>query len=265
MSFIVFSHGNGFPASTYGALTRNLTARGFRVKALEKLGHNSAFPVTDNWPQLVDELAQFVRKAQGRSKTPPVLVGHSLGGLLSLMVACRHPELAHGVVLLDALAFGGLRATALGLMKGTPLMESFSPSGVSQKRRNHWPTRQAALAHFASKKVFAAWQRECLEDYVLGFEEDASGVHLAFKREVETEIYNTLPHNLDDLLKRHPIKCPVAFVGGLQSKEMKQTGLELVQAITKGRLHMMTGSHLFTMEHPKAAAAAVEAAILNFA
>jgi hypothetical protein len=34
---------------------------------------------------------------------------------------------------------------------------------------------------------------------------------------VETAIYNTLPHNLDRLLRRHPLKCPVAFIGGMQS------------------------------------------------
>ena len=33
---------------------------------------------------------------------------------------------------------------------------------------------------------------------------------LGFEREVETAIYNTLPDNLDRLIKRHPLKCPVA-------------------------------------------------------
>src|SRR5258708_30491189 len=37
---------------------------------------------------------------------------------------------------------------------------------------------------------------------------------LHFTREVETAIYNTLPHNLASLLHHHPLRCPAAFIGG---------------------------------------------------
>jgi hypothetical protein len=40
MSLLVFSHGNSFPASTYGVMTASLKKRGFSVKAIEKLGHD---------------------------------------------------------------------------------------------------------------------------------------------------------------------------------------------------------------------------------
>ena len=46
---IIFSHGNSFPASTYGVLFRSLRARGFTVRAIEKLGHDPLYPVTSNW------------------------------------------------------------------------------------------------------------------------------------------------------------------------------------------------------------------------
>ncbi|MFM6990489.1 MAG: alpha/beta hydrolase, partial [Rhodoferax sp.] len=57
---IVFSHGNSFPVSTYGVMLDAIRARGFRVKAIEKLGHNPRYPVTNNWPHLVQELVDFV-------------------------------------------------------------------------------------------------------------------------------------------------------------------------------------------------------------
>jgi hypothetical protein len=77
-------------------------------------------------------------------------------------------------------------------------------------------------------------------------------------------IYNTLPHNLDRLLGRHPPKCPVAFIGGRQSEEMKQVGMQMTQQVTKGRIMMIDGSHLFPMEKPVATAAAIEAALRGF-
>ena len=59
MSLIIFSHANSFPASTYGVLFKSLRARGFSVRAPEKFGHDPAYPVTSNWPHLVQQLADF--------------------------------------------------------------------------------------------------------------------------------------------------------------------------------------------------------------
>ena len=50
MSAIVFSHGNSFPASTYRVMLDSLRARGYQVSAIEKYGHDPAYPVTDSWP-----------------------------------------------------------------------------------------------------------------------------------------------------------------------------------------------------------------------
>jgi surfactin synthase thioesterase subunit len=80
---------------------------------------------------------------------------------------------------------------------------------------------------------------------------------------VETAIYNTLPDNLDRLLKRHPLKCPVAFIGGTHSAEMKQVGMTMTEQVVHGRIMMLDGSHLFPMEKPLATAATIEAALLG--
>jgi pimeloyl-ACP methyl ester carboxylesterase len=85
---------------------------------------------------------------------------------------------------------------------------------------------------------------------------------LAFDREVETAIYNTLPHNLDRLLRRHPLACPVGFIGGTHSLEMKQVGMAMTHRLV-GRAHpqrlaMIEGSHLFPMEKPLETAAAID-------
>jgi len=142
---IIFSHANSFPASTYGVLFKSLRARGHQVRALEKFGHDPAYPVTSNWPHLVQQLADFAGAEIARHGQPAFLVGHSLGGILSLMCAARHPELARGVLLLDSPILGGWKATTLGLAKKTQLVGSLSPGRVSRKRRHHWagPRRRA--------------------------------------------------------------------------------------------------------------------------
>ena len=271
---IIFSHGNSFPASTYGVLFRKLEARGFSVRAIEKFGHDPAYPVTSNWPCLVQQLADFTAQQVQKSGHAAFLVGHSLGGFLSLMCAARHPELGghavRGVLLLDSPLIGGWRATALGVAKRARLVGSVSPGVVSRRRKNEWLGKDEVLAYFRSKKTFAQWDEEVLRDYIEHGTHDAPAGHqnqrlLSFDRDVETAIYNTLPDNLEQLIKRHPLKCPVTFVGGLQSSEIRQAGMALTEKVTKGRIMMLDGSHLFPMEKPDASAAVIEAALLNMA
>lgn len=275
---VIFSHANSFPASTYGVLFRSLEARGLDVRAIDKFGHDPAYPVTSNWPHLIAQLAHFSEQQIGSSGRPVFLVGHSLGGFLSLMCAAHHPVLAgqpvQGVLLLDSPVIGGWRATALSVAKRAQLVGSVSPGAVSRRRKNEWLNKDEVLAYFRSKKTFASWNEEVLLDYIEYGTHDTpkdapvgseSLRHLSFDRDVETSIYNTLPDNLEQMLRRHPLKCPAAFIGGLQSAEIKQVGMALTQKVTKGRITMVDGGHLFPMEKPIATAAAIEAALLNLA
>ncbi|MCJ0762461.1 alpha/beta fold hydrolase [Variovorax terrae] len=262
MPLIVFSHANSFPAGTYGVLFKSLRARGFTVKAVDSFGHDPKYPVTNNWPHLVQQLADFAQREVDKAGEPAFLVGHSLGGFLSLMCAARHPELARAVLLIDSPILGGWRATTLGVIKRTQLVGSVSPGKVSRRRKNSWPDADAALEHFRHKKAFAQWDPQVLRDYIAHCTRDQDGQRvLGFDRDVETAIYNTLPDNLDRLIRRHPLKCPVAFIGGRQSQEMKQVGMAMTEQVTRGRIMMLDGSHLFPMEKPIATAAAIEAAL----
>lgn len=261
---IIFSHANSFPASTYRVLFGHLRARGFQVRALDKLAHDPRYPVTDNWTHLVQQVADFAQAEVNMAGEPAFLVGHSLGGFLSLMAAARHPELACGVLLIDSPILGGWRATSVGMAKTTQLIGAVSPGAISRQRRNSWPSMEAAYEHFRHKKAFARWDPPVLQDYVEHGMHDEDGKRvLSFDRAIETAIYNTIPDNLDRLLRRHPLKCPVAFIGGIHSVEMKQVGMAMTEKITRGRIMMLDGSHLFPMEQPVATAAAIEASLLN--
>ena len=132
---VIFSHANSFPAGTYSLLFDLLQQRGMQVQALDRLGHDPRFPVSDNWPHLVDQLAEFVHAQTPKGSEPPYLVGHSLGGFVSVMTAAKYPELARGVLMLDSPLISGWRATTLGVAKRTQLVGSVSPGKVSARRR----------------------------------------------------------------------------------------------------------------------------------
>ena len=261
---VVFSHANSFALSTYKLLFSMLAARGIEADGVPRFGHDPQRPVTNNWPHLVDELIEFAEQEVQRRGQSVYLVGHSLGGILSFMAACKRPDLARGVLLIDSPLLSGWKANAVGLAKQTQIVGSVSPGKISQRRRHSWASNAEALEYFRSKKAFAQWHPQVLQDYVEHGLVDADGKrNLYFSREVETAIYNTLPSNLNTELRRHPLRCPVSFIGGRSSVEMRQVGMEMTQRMTKGRIKMLDGSHLFTMERPLATAAAIEASLLN--
>ncbi len=252
---IVFSHANGFPAGVYRVLFEVWRAAGWRVEAVDMFGHDQRFPVTSNWPHLRAQLIDFI---DTQVKQPAVLVGHSLGGLLSLMVACKRPDLAAGLVMLDSPVFSGWRAHSLHMFKVSGLVQRAGPGHISKRRRHEWPSHDAVLAHFAPKSAFARWDPRVLADYVqAGFVEENGRTVLRFKREIETRIYNTLPHTLGPMLRKSPPRCPVAFIAGRQSAEMRQGGVEGARALAKERFVWTDGTHLYPMERPEETAASV--------
>ena len=258
---IVFSHANGFPAGTYRALFETWRAAGFEVHAPSKFGHDPRFPVTSNWPHLRDELTHFI---DHEVDEPAFLVGHSMGGYVSVLAAARRPDLAQGLVLLDSPILSGWKARVLQLAKAAGVGERFSPAHVSRRRRQHWPSADAAYEHFAAKPVFARWAPGVLRDYIAsgtevheGGDATPQGRRLAFERAVETAIYNSLPHQVPRLLRLHPLQCPMAFVRGSASAEVRRVGLAATRRLTHGRISTIEGTHLFPFEKPLETAAEV--------
>lgn len=252
---LVFSHANGFPSGTYRQLFEHWRAAGYRVLALDKIGHDASFPVSVNWPHLRDQLLRLI---DAHTDRPVWLVGHSLGGYLSVLAAARRPGLALGVVMLDSPILPPMLGRAVQLAQFTGLGKRYSPGAISRRRRQDWPDAEAALRHFAGKPAFARWAPGVLQDYVdsVMVPVDA-GVRLGFEREIETRIYDTLPNHIARLLRRRPLACPLAFIGGTESVEVKRVGMHATTRIANGRVSWLPGSHLFPFERPRETATAV--------
>jgi pimeloyl-ACP methyl ester carboxylesterase len=251
---IVFSHGNSYSASTYRRLFDGWRAAGHEVAAIEHFGHDAHYPVDRRWSGMTQQLTGLI---DSLPQSRVWLVGHSMGGYLSLLAAGRRPERVRGIVLLDSPIIHGWKSGLVGVIKAAGQMDRISPAAVARKRRDRWPDLGEVHGHFAAKPLFSRWHPAVLDDYVRHGTEpdpaDQSGIsrRLKFRPEIEAEIYSTVPHRLVPYMRLHPPGAPVAFIAGTRSREVRQAGLAATQRITRGRISWIEGSHLFPFEKPQ--------------
>ncbi len=243
---IHFAHANGFPAKTYNRLFSYLNDS-FDLRYLERHAHNPVFPVTDGWHRLADELREEIKN---NSEKPVIGIGHSLGGILHLLVASENPELYKEIILLDAPIISRLSSTGIKFLKLFNKMDKSPLVKTTRFRKSFWKTREEAFEHFLKKEKFAKFDRAVLHDYIEnGTVETAEGIKLLFNPQIEAQIYSTLPDYLPKL--RGKLQMPISYIGGTNSREAELARLGFMQKNFPISFYFIEGSHLFPMENPE--------------
>ena len=67
------------------------------------------------------------------------------------------------------------------------------------------------------------------------------------------------------MLRRHPPHCPVGFIGGTRSRELRQGGLAQARALAGERFAWVEGTHLYPMGKPQQTADQVLALLAGMA
>src|SRR3954468_5519107 len=99
---VVFLHGAGFDHSTWALHTRWFAHHGFGVLAPDLPGHGrSPGPSLASIAEMADWTAALLDAARA---TKAHLIGHSMGSLISLETAARHPDKVSALSLIGTAA-----------------------------------------------------------------------------------------------------------------------------------------------------------------
>jgi len=250
-TLINFVHANGFPAGSYQTLF-NYLPNEYKVISHEKYGHNSQYPVENNWQPLVDELVDFVKQQLTINKQQQVIsIGHSFGGVIAFIAACQQPQLFKGLIMLDPPVVTGSTAVAVKLLKKVRLMDRFSPAGKAKSRRTNWPLNTDMVTLFSSRDLFKRFDERCLSDYIdHGIIKRNNQLELVFSAQVETDIFRNLAANLSQY--KNQLSVPASLIYADKTTVFPHIYFKRFAKLNKNiKVEITQGGHMFPLEHPE--------------
>lgn len=246
---IHFAHGNGFPALCYKQMLDHLQAR-FDYCFVDRIGHDPLYPVGENWYNLVNEVLASIKR---QTNQPVIAVGHSLGGILSLLAAIEQPDLFKAVIMLDSPLIGPFKSSMLKLAKSLGIIDRITPAFRSKGRREYWQDHDQLIGYLKTRDLFKTFTDECLNDYITyGLEYKEDGYYLRFDRHIEYQIYRTIPHVIPQYKGR--LLIPAALIYGDKSTVVDRMDVRYMKKHFNIKCFKTKGTHLFPMEYPQAVA-----------
>lgn len=247
MSTLFFAHANGFPSPSYAPFFAALQQQGHALDYIDRIGHHPDFPVTNNWPHLVNELEQEITS---RHQEPVVGIGHSLGGMVSYLLARKNPTIYSHLILLDPPVINGWENSIWWLSKKFGFSDRFTPAGSSKKRRTHFDSREHAHEKLRGKRLFENFTDESFDAYIQhGLVETEDG-DFTLRIDVETELalFRSAP---DDLWRyRKPLTIPALYLTAEDSDFASRPFAERLSKSAGMDYEVLKGGHLFPQERP---------------
>ena len=203
---VLLAHPTGFHGRVWAPIAERLIARGHTVFSFDLRGHgDSDAPESDySWLGFGDDVFA-VTEHFGLTGEPTLLpAGHSKGAAALVLAEAAHPGTYPRLWLYEPIIFPTLDAL--------PPQDDFFLARAARKRRNEWPSKEAAYEAYASKPPLDVMTPESLHAYVdYGLRDRGDGVfELKCRPEVEAQVYTMGPNH--GAFARLPEVAPPALV-----------------------------------------------------
>lgn len=254
-----FLHANGYPPDCYKPLFELLKTE-YRVfgMLLRPLWDKANPDEINDWLLFSEDLRVFLSSsplgASTQGEPPPVIgVGHSIGAIVTLRAALRHPQKFRALVLLDPVLFVPRRLVEWRVQRAKdpmshPLIQS------AQKRRRNFSDLESVFKSYRSREVFRYMSDESLRIYIEGItRKTENGYELVYSPEWESRIYFTSLQDFDIWNNLQYLQVPTLFLRGAETDTFLEDAALLVkQKQPHVRVEALEKStHLFPLERPK--------------
>jgi len=242
-------HGNGFSSGSLFALADAMPAA-WTLMCSDIPGHGltpvrgMAWP---DWNAMADRLAQNVLKSFDH---PVVGVGHSMGGVLTLLMAARYPDLFSRIILLDPVLFPSHILVGQRLVHKSGLWGKLPLVKKAMRRESCWNDVESMRASLQNKGLYRQWHPVALEGFCrTGSRITKAGVELACRPDWEGRIFGSAPRALWSSVRKLTMPTDILIADhGFDFIPAGVRRARRLNPIISSRL--VGGSHCFPMEHP---------------
>ena len=245
---------NGFPPQTYLPILRGLA--GFRAISLPPRalwGDQSPPSAYRSWRDAADDLLQGLERYDLRDI---VAVGHSLGGVISMLALLKQPARFRALIMLDPVLLPQetldqlAKAREAGRIDAMPLVQG------ARRRRQVFDSRDDAYSRFRQKPIFADWSAEALSLYVehgLRPREYNAGFELCWSPEWEAHYFATVYHDIWHDLPKLNALAPTLIIRAEHSDTLPAASFARARSLLPGAaFHELRGQgHLFPQAAPQ--------------
>jgi pimeloyl-ACP methyl ester carboxylesterase len=257
---LLFAHATGFHGHVWRPVARRLEDA-FHLFTFDERGHGDTPPSEDgqSWHGFARD-ALAVVDATGMQR--PFGVGHSAGGAALILAELERPGTFSALW-----CFEPILPPAMPAAMPTPIVlpSNANPLAAGARRRREvFPSKDAAYENYASKPPFEVLDPEALRAYVdFGFDELGDGtVRLKCRGEIEARTYEMAGgHHAVERLGE--LRCPVTFASGGRTDTMFSGDYlaRLAEAVPEGRTEVFADlGHFGPLQDPDAIAASIRRA-----
>lgn len=252
---------NGFPPESYKALLDPFTDR-YRVICLKPRPLWNPAPNPENlktWRTLADDLTAGLRE---HKLMDVILVGHSLGGVVSTLAAIAEPDRVRALVLLDPTFLRPAFLRIIALMRPLGLSSRYPLVKQALRRRGYFISPEEAFAYWRQKPLFADWADETLRDYVEGAlrQTHGGGHELTWSPRWESQVFRAVITDGWREPRRLRPDLPVLVIRGENTNAYVRACERKMRRLLPHATHLtMAGyGHLFPHAAPKQTAQIID-------
>lgn len=248
-----FLHGNGLCATTLLPIGERFPAH-WNLLFTDVPGHGESKQPEGYMPNWLQMARQIADTLETRIDEPIYAVGHSMGGVLTLMMAAERPHLFKRIALLDPVLFSQeiillqrfMRKT--GLWRRTDLVEKVAA------RRKQWPDADSMKQDLSQKSLYRDWHPDALQAFIQGGTRTTdTGLELCCAPAWEASIFGSYPRGLWEAVKKVDVPVDI-FVASKSYNFIARSAEKAAKANPNIQWQMVEGGHCFAMEQPDATA-----------